>query len=45
MAQNRPKVIVFFTDQQRWDTTGVHGNPPGHTLTLPAFWTINLSAG
>lgn len=28
MAQNRgPNVIVFFTDQQRWDTTGVHGNP------------------
>jgi arylsulfatase A-like enzyme len=24
---NRPHVIVFFTDQQRWDTTGVHGNP------------------
>ncbi|CAG7649320.1 sulfatase-like hydrolase/transferase [Paenibacillus allorhizosphaerae] len=23
----RPNVIVFFTDQQRWDTTGVHGNP------------------
>lgn len=22
-----PNVIVFFTDQQRWDTTGVHGNP------------------
>jgi arylsulfatase A-like enzyme len=22
-----PHVIVFFTDQQRWDTTGVHGNP------------------
>lgn len=20
-------MIVFFTDQQRWDTTGVHGNP------------------
>ena len=20
-------VIVFFTDQQRWDTTGLHGNP------------------
>ena len=20
-------VIVFFTDQQRWDTTGIHGNP------------------
>ncbi|HEY66401.1 MAG TPA: sulfatase-like hydrolase/transferase [Caldilineae bacterium] len=30
MAQNRsdrPNVVVFFTDQQRWDTTGVHGNP------------------
>ena len=30
MARKRakqPNVIVFFTDQQRWDTTGVHGNP------------------
>ena len=30
MARRRtdhPNVIVFFTDQQRWDTTGVHGNP------------------
>ncbi len=30
MAENTPKkpnVLVFFTDQQRWDTTGVHGNP------------------
>ncbi|TVY08649.1 sulfatase-like hydrolase/transferase [Paenibacillus cremeus] len=25
--QGRPNVVVFFTDQQRWDTTGVHGNP------------------
>ena len=25
--QNRPNVIVFFTDQQRWDSTGAHGNP------------------
>jgi arylsulfatase A-like enzyme len=24
---SQPNVIVFFTDQQRWDTTGVHGNP------------------
>ncbi len=24
---NRPNVIVFLTDQQRWDTTGIHGNP------------------
>jgi arylsulfatase A-like enzyme len=23
----RPNVIVFFTDQQRWDSTGIHGNP------------------
>jgi arylsulfatase A-like enzyme len=28
---DRPNVIVFFTDQQRWDTTGVHGNPLGLT--------------
>ena len=27
----RPNVIVFFTDQQRWDTAGVHGNPLGLT--------------
>ncbi|NQT50962.1 sulfatase-like hydrolase/transferase, partial [bacterium] len=27
MATRRPNVIVFFTDQQRWDSTGVHGNP------------------
>ena len=24
-----PNVIVFFTDQQRWDTSGLHGNPLG----------------
>ena len=23
----QPNILVFFTDQQRWDTTGVHGNP------------------
>lgn len=22
-----PNVLVFFTDQQRWDTSGLHGNP------------------
>jgi arylsulfatase A-like enzyme len=26
-----PNVLVFFTDQQRWDTTGLHGNPLGLT--------------
>jgi arylsulfatase A-like enzyme len=24
---NPPNVVVFFTDQQRWDSTGLHGNP------------------
>jgi len=28
---DQPNVILFFTDQQRWDTTGVHGNPLGLT--------------
>ncbi len=23
----RPNVVVFFTDQQRWDASGLHGNP------------------
>ncbi len=34
MADRRPNVIVFFTDQQRWDTTGVHGNPLDLTPTF-----------
>ncbi|MCG8480866.1 MAG: sulfatase-like hydrolase/transferase [Spirochaetales bacterium] len=29
--EKRPRVIVFFTDQQRWDSTGTHGNPLGLT--------------
>lgn len=24
---SQPNVVVFFTDQQRWDSTGIHGNP------------------
>ncbi|MBN2449397.1 MAG: sulfatase-like hydrolase/transferase [Lentisphaeria bacterium] len=24
---DKPNIVVFFTDQQRWDSTGVHGNP------------------
>ena len=24
---HRPNVLVFLTDQQRWDTSGLHGNP------------------
>lgn len=27
----KPNVLVFFTDQQRWDSTGAHGNPLGLT--------------
>ena len=27
----KPNVIVFFTDQQRYDTVGVNGNPCGFT--------------
>jgi arylsulfatase A-like enzyme len=23
----KPNVVVFFTDQQRWDSSGLHGNP------------------
>jgi len=30
----RPNVIVFFTDQQCWDTLGLHGNPMGLTPNL-----------
>lgn len=32
--KRRPNVIVFFTDQQRFDTLGVHGNPLGLTPNL-----------
>ncbi|WP_308345252.1 sulfatase-like hydrolase/transferase [Streptomyces sp. ISL-94] len=34
-----PHVIVVLTDQQRWDTTGVHGNPADVT---PEFDAIAL---
>ena len=27
----QPNVIVFFTDQQRYDTVGINGNPCGLT--------------
>ncbi|TLS53810.1 DUF4976 domain-containing protein [Paenibacillus antri] len=26
-SHRKPNILVFFTDQQRWDTTGLHGNP------------------
>jgi arylsulfatase A-like enzyme len=28
---SQPNIIFLLTDQQRWDTTGVHGNPLGLT--------------
>lgn len=31
---DRPNVVVFFTDQQRWDSTGVHDNPLDLTPTF-----------
>lgn len=31
---SKPNIIVFFTDQQRWDTVGAHGNPSGLTPNL-----------
>ncbi|MDA0746528.1 MAG: sulfatase-like hydrolase/transferase [bacterium] len=37
MASDRPNVLVFFTDQQRWDTTGLHGNPMGLTQNWDAM--------
>ena len=33
----KPNVIVFFTDQQRHDTTGVHGNPLELTPNFDVF--------
>lgn len=27
MSSARPNVVVFLTDQQRWDCAGLHGNP------------------
>mgnify|MGYP006267542187 CR=1 FL=1 len=30
----KPNVILFFTDQQRWDTLGLHGNRDGLTPNL-----------
>ncbi|MFJ4776479.1 sulfatase-like hydrolase/transferase [Streptomyces sp. NPDC088762] len=32
-----PNVIVVLTDQQRWDTTGVHGNPADVTPEFDAI--------
>jgi len=31
---SRPNIIFFFTDQQRWDSMGLHGNPLDLTPNL-----------
>lgn len=36
-VSDHPNVIVFFTDQQRWDTTGIHGNPLDLTPNFDAM--------
>lgn len=36
-----PNVVVFCTDQQRWDTTGLHGNPMGLTPNLDRLARAN----
>lgn len=33
----QPNIIVFFTDQQRWDTVGCYGNNLGLTPNLDRF--------
>lgn len=37
-SQSRPpNVLVFFTDQQRWDSIGAYGNPMGLTPHMDRF--------
>jgi hypothetical protein len=33
----KPNVVIFLTDQQRHDTTGLHGNPVGLTPNFDRF--------
>ena len=42
MNGRKPNVVVFFTDQQRWDTTGLHGNPLDLTPNLDRVAHENL---
>ncbi|MCU4742394.1 sulfatase-like hydrolase/transferase [Natronoglomus mannanivorans] len=36
-TDDTPNVVVFFTDQQRWDTAGCYGSPMDLTPTLDAM--------
>jgi arylsulfatase A-like enzyme len=40
----RPNIIVFFTDQQRWDTCGIHGNPLNLTPNFDRLATAGTHA-
>ena len=37
MSESQPNVLVLCTDQQRWDTLSVYGNPMGLTPNLDAL--------
>lgn len=37
MIKGKPNVLIFFTDQQRWDTVGVYGSPLNLTPNLDAM--------
>lgn len=37
MNRTRPNVVIFFTDQQRWDSSGLHGNPLNLTPHFDRF--------
>ena len=41
----KPNVLVFFTDRQRFDTTGVHGNPTTYTKEGKQYVAIVYGAG
>lgn len=43
-TDGRPNVIVVFSDQQRWDTTGVHGNPLDLTPNFDSMATSGTHA-
>jgi arylsulfatase A-like enzyme len=32
--RNLPNIVLIYTDQQRWDTLGINGNPHVHTPNL-----------
>lgn len=39
----KPNILIFFTDQQRWDTLGVNGNPSGLTPNLDRIARANTN--